>query len=115
MQKIRPLGARIIVFHPVNRRKMASGLFLGWEWRGNVHGAQWVYVVAQGPECKMKLASGTKALLEDSLVLDPEGLDIWEDYKALPEFSELARLQKETDCDIETRPVLERCLIALDD
>lgn len=114
MQKIRPLGSRIIVFHPVNHRKMSNGLYAGWAWRGNVHGAQWVYVVATGPECELGLSPGDKVLLEDSLVLDGEGLDLWEGYKGNQEFSELAAHQAKTDCDVETRPVLERCLLAID-
>ena len=114
MQKIRPLGSRLIVFHAQNHRRMENGLYAGWAWRGNIHGAQWVYVLAVGPECKLGLKPGDKVLLEDSMVLDPEGMDFWDGYKENPLFSELAAHQAKTDCDVETRPVLERCLIAID-
>lgn len=111
---LRPTGRRILVLHPINRRRFVTGLYKGFSHWGNISGPQWVYIVSLGPDVKTELKKGDKVLLEDGLVLFDGDIPLWDELRDDDTFAALRKEQEQTDCDVIGKLVLENALLAVD-
>lgn len=117
MKKIKLLGPTLLVFHPINKALVEGSSFLlkPRYFQGNWDGQQEHWVVDASEKTRHVYEKGKKVYTANgACFVYTQHLDLWADYKDLPEFKELKLLQEQTQCDIETKLLYESRIIMVE-
>lgn len=114
MKTVRPMFTRLVVFSVPERAKLLNGLYKGNSNRHAFSRAEEIWVVAKGKDVREDFKRGDHAWLNDSFELEPSDLDLWDEYKDLPEFAELKAFVEQVEGRVRTQIVIEDSILVLD-
>lgn len=107
---------RCLVFSvPVRNKIEGSILYRGKPKRYSYSRAEEIWIINCGQLCKEQFVAGTHAWVADSFELDESGLNLWDDFKDLPQFAMLKEFVQSVDGEVVTQIVRSDSLLAVDD
>jgi hypothetical protein len=112
----KPLKRRMIVFSVPERKKLAGSiLYQANERRGSLSGSEEVWILENGPECRLRIPRGSKCYISDGFELEPTDLDLWADYENDPIFKDLREFAQSVEGKIKTSLIHEESLLAIEE
>lgn len=89
-----------------------SGLYLPRTNRGQFTRAEDIWVLGWASDCQDEWRKGFHGLVCNGFELEPVDFDLWDDYKDLPEFSELRSFVDAVEGEVKTSLIHETHVLA---
>jgi hypothetical protein len=108
-----PRNRKLFVFSVPERNKIAgSSLYQPQANRGSLTRCEDIWVLTAASDCTLPWKRGEHCFISDGFEADPTHLDLWDEYKDLPEFQELRDFVASVDGKVTCQVVHENSIMA---